>query len=79
MLRILVEKLPSYFAMSYADFKENPEVRTLEEFSKAMENYTAVENIKIRERRRKKSQLKKSSARSSKAQVAELSKKIEQL
>eukprot|EP00924_Labyrinthula_sp_SR-Ha-C_P008224 snap_masked-scaffold_11-processed-gene-6.18-mRNA-1 protein AED:1.00 eAED:1.00 QI:0/-1/0/0/-1/1/1/0/351 len=80
MLRILVEKLPSYFAMSYADFKEeNPEVRTLEEFSRAMENYTAVENIKIRERRRKKSQVKKSSARSAKAQVAELSKKIEQL
>eukprot|EP00924_Labyrinthula_sp_SR-Ha-C_P006972 augustus_masked-scaffold_8-processed-gene-5.65-mRNA-1 protein AED:1.00 eAED:1.00 QI:0/0/0/0/1/1/2/0/816 len=80
MLRILVEKLPPYFAMSYADFKEeNPEVRTLDEFSKAMENYTAVESIKIRESRKRKSMSRKLSDRNVEARIAELSRKIEEL
>eukprot|EP00924_Labyrinthula_sp_SR-Ha-C_P007010 snap_masked-scaffold_8-processed-gene-6.46-mRNA-1 protein AED:1.00 eAED:1.00 QI:0/-1/0/0/-1/1/1/0/809 len=54
MLKILVQKLPTYFQMSWTDYKEeNPDVKTLEQFHKSMSKYEAIENLQVRQRRKK--------------------------
>eukprot|EP00924_Labyrinthula_sp_SR-Ha-C_P009932 snap_masked-scaffold_21-processed-gene-3.39-mRNA-1 protein AED:1.00 eAED:1.00 QI:0/-1/0/0/-1/1/1/0/473 len=84
MIRILVEKLPEYFVMTYSDFKEeNPDVKDLMGFEEAMNKYISVENVKIRERRKTKTKTTKQKTQSkiavAKPEVSNRVKELEEM
>eukprot|EP00924_Labyrinthula_sp_SR-Ha-C_P009398 augustus_masked-scaffold_2-processed-gene-22.46-mRNA-1 protein AED:1.00 eAED:1.00 QI:0/0/0/0/1/1/2/0/811 len=82
MLRILVEKLPEYFVMTYSDFKEeNPDVKDLMGFEEAMKKYISVKNVKIRERHKTKTARQKthSTTAATKPEVSNRVKELEKM